>query len=235
MYIKWGSYSFPKNEAQVAIQRHAHLSPSGLPTKYTHVWDIQGMMMGTPTALATEIAAIESAFASGAQDLVLYNDDNSATPHQLLTADTLSGTRVVRAVSYPTGMGAELATIRTYAVTVEGDISAVSGDTLVHWAESVAVTGNGGANWDLVVPISGSPVAETFTAESVVTVVQRGQAVGIGAYPMPNTPLFSSQILNQEMHVERELPSFLDNRLVTSWTYTMRLASSAGTPTPTPP
>jgi len=218
MYLKYGNYTHADNECSVIITKDASKrSYSGAVIEINERWDVMGRIQrANQAAVVSALIALETAYSVNNKDIALYGE--SGRTHYLSTSQCVDGTRVTRPPSYPQGEGAEFSTFRNYALTVEGDRKMV-GDTLLSFRESINWTGTGGKTWDYLVPLTGPPIPQTLTKSSVVTIVQEGNAVGYGAYPLAPYPLWPSYELVTERSIVADLPEANEEERSVSWRY----------------
>lgn len=187
MYLKYGSFTHPLGEAAVFISREPVETEASTRYAIRERWDIQGLICnptGTATAMSTLIAALETAYATDGNDLTLYLPDGiTSSQHAIDSSTTIGGTRIVQPLSYPEGEGPEYITMRHFTVAVEA-LKPVSGPTnLLSFSESVTYIG-GGPRYGHLEPLAGPPVKQLLKNMTIYKATQRGNAVGLYAYPI---------------------------------------------------
>lgn len=227
MYLKYGNYQHDSNECTFTVTKDAKYTESGLPYELVERWDITGELYASTVAgLTAKILALEAAYNVGGRDIALYQDDGTITAAKMLSGDTLSGTQVIRPPSYPDGSGADYATYRRYAISVQGIYPAnVSG--LIAYRESVTIQGTGAATWGYTPILNGPPVQQQLTGGSTVITTQEGYATALNAYPVANGPLLSSEHHEQRV-VRQEVPAKSSRQRTVSWRYVFETLSVPG-------
>lgn len=214
MYLQFGSYTHAAYEARVTISREGLQNAAGDYYAYIERWDIEGQLLASDqSTLSTMIAALESAYSSGGYDLkLLLADGVTASQHQLLTANCNGGTKIVRPVSYPVGVGAEYSTFRSYAISVEGEVGLQAGQNpIVEWRETLAFTGNGGPRFVVHECRNGPPIMEQVSQQTPVRVAQSGRAVGYSQYPFPPTPIWPGYEQRDQRQISLGSPELSGN------------------------
>ncbi len=208
MYLKWGDYTHPLGEPQIAITRQPILAESGIPVAHRVVWDIQGKLLGTDQAdLDHKIAAMQAAYDKQNQDLVLLRSDGETdSQHTLRRADTRGGTWVVAGPSFPEGGGAQYATMRTFQIQIEAEVPVINPHTtFMSFEESLRLSG-GGPLFSHVETAFGFPVRQQLRANTTFRATQSGSAIGYRNYPPVPGPLFGFASLVREPVITRTSP-----------------------------
>ncbi len=197
MILFYGDYAHPDNEANVSISRVGLEAEDGFVYAYTEVWNITGILHGdTDAALFKAMADLLDAYSKQGENLVWKKGD--VVMHQLLSDDTLTGTKVSTLPHFPKNTGGELTTFRTYNIVVEAEVSFVPLDLsadpfiplILKYEESLNSTGSGGPKVAFLPTLTGKYQKQQLTESSTITIVQSGMSVGLGAYPIPNLPLW---------------------------------------------
>lgn len=245
MYLRYGSYTHSLQEASVSIDKEALKNEAGDYYAINHVWQIRGRLVADDqSALIAAINALEAAYSSGGYDLELLLPDASTAMHSLLSASCRGGTKISKPVSYPVGDGgAEGNTIRTYDITVEGEVPlAVGQNPYVSWQETLQFIGDGGPQFVIIPCRNGPPQKQIVSQFTPVQVIQTGSAVGYSAYPLPPGPIWPQHEQRDRRQISLTAPRTTGggtNRNVTDygigWVYT-HLAPGylAGLPNPQP-
>lgn len=219
MYLKYGSYTHAANEAEIKITRDTNNRDSqGRLVKMTERWQIDGeLQAASQSAITTAIDALIAAYSSDNSDLILYLDDGTTeSSHTLKRADAISGPRVVQRPSFPTGRGAEYATFRTYSIAVEADFAGDSSVGLVSWMETLEFFG-GGERWAYLETLNGAPQRQTLAQQTTYHVTQRGEAVGLLAYPSVQGPIWPSQEHTDQRRITRSVPDKVGPSRFENW------------------
>lgn len=198
MQVQYGSYVHPDNECSLAISRQG-IFERGICTKIKETWTIDGIIniTGSQTIadITTRIYEIENAYLVNGLDVSL-----GGTAHYLQSSRCLGGTRVVNPPQFPKGDGTEYATVRTFSITIEGDILLPAGLTgLTEWKETLEFSG-GGARWVIIETRRGAGERQQVSEQVPYRVRQSGSAIGITAWPTVPAPLFPAA-----EHVERRV------------------------------
>lgn len=193
MILTYGGYAHPDNEANCIISRAGLEAEDGFIYGYTEKWDITGFMQAdTDAALIAAFSTLLNAYSIQGGDLVWTK--GGVTMHSLISANTLTGTRVTLLPHYPNNGNGELTTFRSYACSVEGDVSFLdlnpTDPLILKYEESFNTTGSGGPKFGILPTITGYNQRQQLTETSPITIVQSGMKVGLGAYPTPNAPLY---------------------------------------------
>lgn len=133
-------------------------------------------------------------------DLVVFNDDGSATDHEARSARTFSGVRCT-SLTWLDKPGAQFLTHRLYAATFAWETTLGSPFVLMDFAEGYTYSGGTPV---IVVhePINTGPVAQKTVPERGYHATQSGQAVG--AYGRPDLariapPLFPAAMTDRRI------------------------------------
>jgi hypothetical protein len=196
-YFKYGSHTHTTNEVNLTrMDIRNVLSPRGLRMEKEIRLFLVGEIQDTGSALLTKIATlIDSAYQNDYGDAGLYLDDGTPTRHRLDNTGSLTGVRIIQR-SWPKGDAAELATKRTFSLT----LAAVYPDAesnLLAWWESLELIGNAGPRMEVVETTNGPKLFQT-SPKSVQRIIQRGEAMGHTAYVLPPGPIFAD-IEHQDM------------------------------------
>jgi len=184
----YGGYAHADNEVNlVMVDYRTRYSPRNRSLTQTRTMQISGELIYTDTSTIVQHAnEVFNAYTDGKDFTYTVG---GVLAHELRnTGECLSGVRVVNK-SFPSGGPEQLATTRTFSVTLQGVYSA-SEDDLVSWDESVEVRGTGGPIWVASNTIYGAYI-EPISSASLLTYSQTGSAVGFSSYPQPSPPIFS--------------------------------------------
>jgi len=191
MILKYGSYSHAINEGAITIARDSLVNDANVPYAVLERWRISGMLMPATQTIAgvtTAIQELEAAYVKHGQDLTLYQDDGTtATAHQILTANTIGGTRVVRPPGFP--QEGEYTTFRSYEIEIEAEIPLSGGPSILLFEEFLAFSG-GGPRDIFIELLNGPPQKQRVNNQTVFRATQSGRAVGYARYPAFPTPIW---------------------------------------------
>ncbi|MBS0207811.1 MAG: hypothetical protein JSS27_02555 [Planctomycetes bacterium] len=244
MILVYGSYRHALGEAALAITRETVYTAQRTPLGVRERWAVAGVLQAADAAaLSTAIDALQTAYATPAQDAVLLFDDGAtASSHRLITSNSLGGVQVIQPPQFPSGEGAEYTTWRSYSLVLEAMFPvADAASVLVSWEETLSFMG-GGARWVYLPTLSGPPVKQQLQAQSPQRVVQSGRAVGFGGYPSPSAPLFPTNLHQESSSLSYQAPkrvgtgdSAANIEYEVRWVYEFESASAlSGAPTLSP-
>jgi len=234
-YLKYGSYQHDQGEVSLTISKDAIYSQSGIRSAWLERWEITGRLQPATESQAgvtAALASLEAGYSTDGYDLGLYLDTGALTQHFIDSSETNSGTRVTRLPSYPVGEGAEYNVYRQYSITVEAEIPDTAGDALLHSQESISWEGTGGPDWGFLQTLTGPPQPQTFAQATPVRMIQRGTAVGNGAYPLPSNPIWPQNELQPARRIDYALPRRNTRERVVTWSFVFLATNQlAGLPT----
>lgn len=163
-----------------------------------NVWHVSGWLMSQigPADLDSQINLMMAAFSVNGLDLVLFMPDGQTPSQQALyNVNTLGGTRVTLAPTFPTGKGAEYVTYRSFEFEVEAEVPDVGSLlSLASFQETLDFYG-GGPIIGWLEPAVGSPQQQTFKEQTVFGCNQDGKIVGYQSYPVPPAPIWPGYLL----------------------------------------
>lgn len=231
MIVAWGNYRHSMGQVKIAIDKTNQLNGKKLPNLEENRWSLYGRLgtQGmTQAQLLAAITALETAYASQYQDLIVYLPDGvTKTPHQLLNANCVGGTRVVKPPSFPEGQGAEGVTYRHYSIEIVGLKPIAGADPLVSFSETIEREG-GGPVRGLLETLDSQPQEQTLRQASTFRAVQQGNAVGLYGYPAVPAPLWPDKVVRGFPKVSDGSPEVIGSTLVNwprSWMYVFESAS----------
>jgi hypothetical protein len=234
MIVQWGTYAFQISEVATVIRRERQLDSAGVGWADLVTWDLAGKILN-PTGLAakmtTKLSLLEAAFATSGKDLKLLTPTGGATQHQLLNADCLGGTQIIRGVEYPIAEGPQYVTYRDFSATIQGllPLAPNGRSPLLAFETSIQRTGGGPLTYHLE-PLNGLPIKGLGKQATVYKAVQQGSAVGILSRPNPliyDPPLWPEAEMQPlrvitEGHPKRRGTKFTEWPI--SWQYTFESA-----------
>ncbi|TWT34689.1 hypothetical protein [Blastopirellula retiformator] len=195
MYLKIGNYTHEIGGPQLAITQRPVLSEGGIPLAQLHTWQIQGIVTGSgQDDIDAKIAALKAAYRQrGFDATLLLSDGVTPSQHVLPGSKAIGGVRVVSGPDFPNGGGAEYATKRTFAVTLEAEIPIEDAQTaLLNFRETLALSG-GDRRIDWTETKLGPPRPQMTRRQTIYHAVQSGSAVGYRQYPTFPGFLFPQQ------------------------------------------
>jgi hypothetical protein len=196
MILRYGNHSRANGEVEVVISRNALRTEANTPWAYEEMWALNGMIVSQAGSLAdikAKTAALEAAFEFDGSDVKLMNPNGTTVSHhQILNANTLGGVKIATPISYQDGKGPQGVCYRNWSCQLKAVIPFATSalETRLHsFTESVEFQG-GGFRRGTVETLVGRPVPQTFRQRTSCKVVQRGEAVGLYAYPSIPSPIW---------------------------------------------
>lgn len=192
MQLLYGSFAHALSEAAVVVQKQPAETGYGYQYAEKEAWTITGFLQApTQDLLVLASGALETAYSRNQQTLKLLAQDGTVARFMSGTSP-LGGNRVIH-FSFPDSgeTTAEFTTFRRYQIQVEG-IYPVPGGALgvtLSFMERLSFTG-GGPRFVHLQPLTGRPVRQQVAEATPFRVTQRGQGVGLLAYPSPPPPIW---------------------------------------------
>jgi hypothetical protein len=180
MFLSYGTHQHAIGECSISIDRTVIENEAKAPIAVLETWNIQGMLTSLlgPTDLDQQISALMAAYEVHAQDLILFLPDGvTPSSSQLLSANTLGGTRVTKAPSFPTGEHAERVTFAHYTCQVQGELPLDTANMLVDFHETLKFRG-GLPAIGFLEPAVGLPEQQLWKQYTTYKVTQEGHATG---------------------------------------------------------
>jgi hypothetical protein len=212
MYIKYGSYQHPPEEAGLASWSvQPRISSRGFVLAHNVKAIVQGDLVITSSQnqydITNKINALNAALDQPFQDFGLYHDNGTPSSHFLENYHpmNLTGNRCIHRQFAAEDSNAEYATGRAFQYVIAAEIQNPE-SALIEYAESVTHVGDGGpvAHWE---DTPGGPAWWPEFPSTVQRVVQSGYAVTLGAYLLPPGPIlgFPYYMANQTV-IKRTTP-----------------------------
>jgi hypothetical protein len=217
MHASYGSYDHPAGlTAVTSLQIEALRDErTGARRGVRQRWVLEGELQASGATddlkvadLTSKIQALEAAYSLDGKDLKLVYTGGSGpvdTAHALMDAETLGGVKVLL-VDWLKGRGPEYAVMRSYRITVEGEIEDAGLANLVSFQEMVSVQGTGGPRRVMLVPLEGDPVEQETSERTPIVVTQSGDAIGRTAYPSFPAPKLTAGEVYERRTQERRGP-----------------------------
>jgi len=206
-YFQYGSYPHPQGEVNLLrYDVQNRLSPRGFRLSAIHTMHIGGELLGDDqAAVLVRAAEIIDAYAIDDVDATLFDNAGNASRYRMQTnaGNNLTGVRVIQK-SWPKGDYEELASQRTFAVTLQCEIDEVY-DQLISFRERLRFIGTGGpriADFEYATATPTQQIINTFTMQRII---QSGSAVGWGGYPIYPGPIFGGAVLEHQDQREIDL------------------------------
>lgn len=199
---------------------------------------IQGEIIAAgQRAISIRLNQILEAFALDGGKFQLYTTAGETTPVTLGESGSISGCRVVDGPTVFTQEGkAHYTNGLPFQITLEADYLA-SNTGLIFYEETITRIGQGRPRSVVVELDNGLPVEQTVSSNTPIVVVQRGTAVGLLSYPVPNIPLLPINTMRgpEDDQISESAPRrsrFADLEYPVSWLYRFTLTSPVGIPHP---
>jgi hypothetical protein len=222
LYVKYGSYAHGNNEASITYSKETHFSEwRGYPYAQTITMTVQGeLSCNHPTlTLSQQITALETAYRTDFQDLVLYTDAGVATQHKITSSmggaphylgPCIDGPKVI-SFAYPNGDMGEYASHRSYAIVVQAmyQYGALTDPNpgIVRYQETMKYIGDGGPAIVRVPDQNGNTTQRTRWPATPIMLIQSGVSIGFEGYALPLTAVEASHLISNEIMVQYEAPT----------------------------
>lgn len=195
-YAQYGNFQFQPGEVDVAIDMSPVTNSNGVAYAFVHRWTYNILITDRFGSVMGRTAAIIAAFSVNGKDCKI-----AGTTHQLLSASTLGGTRVVKQPAFPNTKNTETVTIRTITAIVEGFCvssvdfgGTVGGMSTQEFHEEVSFSG-GGPEYGHILTLNTLPVKQKLRSNTLFIATQSGHAVGFGSRPDPPDPLWPNSMV----------------------------------------
>jgi hypothetical protein len=220
--LSYNGYAFAQDECTVSIDRQRVYGESGAAIDHDlERWTIEGEIIDNTATPATLIAAwrrMEAAFATDGGDLKLtYNTGTIA--HELRSANTYNGVRIIQPPHYPRGDGQEFFNSRTYRIVIEAEVKPTGDQTeILYFEESLTI--EGGGREIAIVPVFRGPVKiQTLYQQTEQLAMQEGVIVGRTRYPAVPPPIFPGLEWRRRRRVRKTSPEVSNLRPLTYRTF----------------
>lgn len=241
MYLKYGGYQHPDNEARLmAFIVKPGYSQRG--KRLTTVYEMHVQieiclplsMAGATTAEAQShindrIVELISVYENNYQDVSFHHDDGTKTRHSLDNANSLTGVRITHR-TWPKGDGDEYATTRTGYVVFQAEYLTPDSQ-IVLFREVVRNIGTGGPRWRVQELETGNPIVVPLNQRTAQRVIQSGVAVGLQGYVLdymiPLWPQFEHLDLREVSPATPRANGQGYTHFPISWTFHMTLPAAA--------
>lgn len=210
MYVIYNGYEHANNSLSLRIESLPIRSPTEVRYGLRQRWYLTGQLYigdgETSADLANKIALLKNAYAVDGLDIT-FRYDNGDIAEYIDNEQTMSGVRVLVAPSLSPDRGAEYATRWPYRIVVEGEVRTDAGNTILQFQEEITVMGDGGPLTAIIPTVTGSWVKQRVTQAGDFRSLQQGVAVGLTDWPVPNAPLWPSDLEQRPMPlVKRRSP-----------------------------
>jgi hypothetical protein len=233
VYAKYGNYQHAANEISLRVERNPIRGDNGVVRATRVVINMSGRyQQDTQAAITSGLSTLEDAYIDGQGDFGLYLDDGTPTAHAISAASTGGGIRVLKAVSYPDGRGAEYSTWRTFEVALEADVLENVG--ILAFSETLSFKG-GGPQFIYLEPLNGAPQMQLVKQATTYKATQSGQALGYFGWVDAPAPIFPDALHQDQSSVSLASPHRTGplgqpfySLYQTTWNYVFESASPLG-------
>lgn len=229
MRMRWGTYRHRIAEVDLRISREPIANATGGILTYRELWQLAGRLYnrtGSAKGMDAIIREFEQAYSVNGQDLVLEHEDGTPSYHQLLSRNTIGGTRVISPPQFGEGRQGEYVSYRSYSVTIEAIRPILAGvSAFIEFQETVSVRG-GGARFGVSEVNYGPGIRQRLRTHSRCVATQSGRATLFTGYPDPPPPIWPFALVDQFPDIQVEAPETISTGQgsdlingTTSWTY----------------
>jgi hypothetical protein len=195
MQIVYGNFALPAGGVSVAESGVTERNAGGQPLNFKQSWTLTGRLDGLPNqdAVAAAMAAMQVAFLTPYQDLVLKTDGGNVA-RALLNAGSITGV-VCDGINWVDGKGAEGGTYRSFSATFSATypLSAAT-EFLLEFTETLSFRG-GGPVFGHIETRQGLPQKQLVRQNSLYRCTQQGAAIGRNGYPPIPQPIFPGALV----------------------------------------
>lgn len=219
--LVYGNYFHAINEAEVKTDVSIDFNPARIAYSRVVRWMIDGVLIGSgPAELAFQQAALVAAYDTHYLNATLIDTSTGGALMTLSNAGSITGVRVIKPPSFPTGRGAEFATKRTYSIVLEAEYEYTGSPEIVEWKETVKMWG-GGPKLVWVEVVEGPAQLQQLKQQQTYKALQTGTAVGRLTKPTPPAPIWPGALMEKPERTiesaERIGYSLRNSRV--SWSY----------------
>lgn len=220
MRLKYGGNTLEDSECLITYNGAQRVyNARGKAWRMQRVWHIEGEIVASgQAAIESRRQIIEGYFQAEGGTAQLLND--SGQPTYVLTGEF--GVKVLELAWLQEEARAHFATALPFRIRLFAESIISDGDTLLAYEETVTRIGNGGPREVWVEIQNGPPVRQITAAQTSITIIQRGTAVGEYGWPLLNEPLFPENLQNPEEATERIAPQrdgLLNVAYTVRWNY----------------
>lgn len=234
MIFKYRGIAHPQNEiALLSVTKRQQRGQTGRKMIAVIDWFIRGVKVDTTQpGLTAKLAALESQYGTDGGDAVLYlNDGATATQHQLISANTLNGVRVIGGVNYEPGwegvwgVRTEYVYRRTFSVRLRAEVLA-NESSIFLYHQTIRQIGLGGADFEFLETLNTLPVYQQTNAYTAYDAEQFGMAIGVTNYPSFPLPFWPTYLKPRQSIVDLGTPQLFGTNanlyFPISWRYRFR-------------
>lgn len=204
MFVKYGSYVHPSDEAGITFDQRAIRTGRGQPYLIRSTAIGSGSLLAdSESAMSAKVTALLNAYATDGLDFGLYHTNGTATPVFLSSSASISGTQVV-SKRFPK-FDSVYATNYPFQVVVEADYFDIDAPAILEYGETITYIGTGGPRPVGIELEQGFPVIQITRDRTLCRAIQAGRALGrLGYYVNP--PLFPAFLVNPDNAVSYDAP-----------------------------
>lgn len=182
MYFRYGNYTFADGATEFTSSATRLYTPRGTVYGIRKRIDLtHTLQANTPALLTLAVNQLLDNLVNGF-DFGLYESSGRPTAHFWRNADTIGGVRVI-SDGNPVGDGTEYVTSRTVTITFEADFPIRGFNSLMSFAETVSITGDGGPEEVYIPTLTGKWQRQQVSERSLVVASQSGEIVLWGRKP----------------------------------------------------
>jgi hypothetical protein len=198
MRVRYGSYRFRIASSELTIRRDPILNAMQQPVAIEEVWSIRSRpynKTGDATKFLPIMREFDSAFSVNGKDLVLEQSTGDASYHQLLSRNTIGGTRISSGPHFPVGRGPQGLVARDVELEIRGTIPLAASQYMT-FTETISIRG-GGEKYGIREVNVGPGVRQRLRTHSTCFATQSGSAVGYLGKPQPPPPIWPYALVDE--------------------------------------
>lgn len=194
MYLRFGNYTHPLNNAGVSIDNRPLTDSKGEVYANEETWTVDFRIpsaTGDPKVLDPLVNGLIAAYSSNADSCYLLHDDLSETVHKMDSTNVTGGVRVIKPPSFLRYQNGEMVTYRSGKLTIAGTkFLASSTFEVINFKETIDIT-QAGEKYEALTPNVGQSIIQRTATNVPSTATQSGSITYFGAYGQPAPPVFS--------------------------------------------
>lgn len=201
MFVKYGTYAHPSDEAGVQFSIRSILDANGLPFQSRRTAVVSGTLLAeTEIGMSNKVQALINAYSENGHDLGLYHTDGTVTPIFLSNSSSVNGVQVVDH-NFPTP-DSVYATNYDFRITLQADYMVGEGTStdVLEYSETLTYIGNGGPRVVGIELELGLPAMQRTRQRTLCQAIQSGRSVGFLTHVIPN-PYWPTLLQNPDSSV----------------------------------